>query len=234
MEQGNNIANNVDMDMDSTMEEIKAKLIDDVNVELELRGIKIEPTNYDYGQNIYNILNKYKEATIKRDIEAERIQARYSPNVAGEMMKMLNEDYKLEVDSLLYDLDQVAQDDIKWRNRQLENKMADPNYLEAKKVSMDTLVMLKGLDVPNDVIEDVIGPLVEVGDVKALRLAQVLLGDEKTEAGRRVGRTLNVVRGQLENYESKPFIDEAKKYISSHGKDVGVVLFGLMKKYDKR
>ncbi len=234
MEQ-NSITQNVTdaMDMDGTMGDIKAAIVGDIKTEMDNLGIKFKENRYDWGQHITDIMFQFKDIMVKYDIEKERITTRYSKEVANNKMAELDVNLKADINSLVYDLEMVQKDADKYRQQQIADLQSDKNYLEAKKVAFDTLVMLKGIDnIPVDIWQDITMCMANAYDLKSLRLAQVLMG-ENSEAGKRTGYLMENLRGQMSISECTPYIRDAKNFISSRGKNDSVALFGLLNKYGK-
>ena len=227
MDQNNNDIklNDKEMEMFTT---IKQEIIDDVKAEVTKLGYDIIPQGYEGTKDIVSIVDKAHKLKLTHDEEVERIKQRYSDEVANSKLKVLEQDFAMDLQSLVDDLDQVLVKDAKYRQEAILELQNKPEYKENFMNTLNILSVLKGIDVPYETLADIIEPLANAKDKKGLELVKLLVGNSATNVYM-VDRMIEGIDSYIANNELKNFSDSAKTFITT-GKD-DFTLFAYMKQY---
>lgn len=167
--------NEVNEQINNEFDQIKAEISQQVMTELASKGIDIIENDYNAGAEVFRLINSYN-ATIN-DIEAQINQnnEKYKESVA----RVKNYELHLDKQDLKRDtidkLDSILEKQQMAYEQQVKDKQADPLYKEAKNEAFGVLNLLKDCDIPVTKLLEVINPMVEASDVKALEIAQILL-----------------------------------------------------------
>lgn len=214
-EQNNKITlNNKEMEM---FADIKQEIIDDVKAEVTRLGYDIIPQGYEGAKDIVSIVDKANQLRVAHDEQVEYIKNRYSKDVADSKLKVLEMDYKLDMEALAEDIDKVLVKDAKYRQEAVLELQNKAEYKENFMNTLNILSVLKGVDVPYNTLGDIIEPIAAAKDKKGLELVKLLVGNSATNVYM-IDRMIESIDGYLANNELKNFSDSAKKFITT-GKD---------------
>ena len=105
------------MDM---FEQMKKEIIK----ELEESGKRVIPSYYNGGEKLIKLINKFDESQNTYKDKVEKINKRYSVEVAKEKIRELDLEVIADKSSLKFDLDAILSDEIKYKKQAIKNNMA--------------------------------------------------------------------------------------------------------------
>lgn len=200
--------------------ELKEQITADVKAELASLGATIIPAHYEGTKDVAALVDKATGMRAEYEAERERITQRYSKEVAASKLNVLEMDHKLDMADLVADIEKVAAKDAKYRAEAIKEAQASEEYRAAKAESLQTLALLRQAgvtDIPQDIMVDVMRSSVEAKDTKAIRLMQVIVGED-TVAGYMCDSATRDIAAYQENVELQNFIGAAKNWLTT-GKD---------------
>lgn len=208
--------------------DIKADIVNDVKNEIMNLGYTVIPQGYEGSKDLVKIVDKANQLKVAHEQECERIKQRYSKEVADSKLNVLEVDYKMDMESLVNDIDQVLERDLYFREQAIIELQRAKEYKEAKSEALNTLALLKGIDVPYETLADIIAPVVEAKDTKGLEIVKLLVGNNTTNVYL-VDKAIENINTYKANMELHNFANSAKTFITT-GKDE-FTLFNYMSIY---
>ena len=115
------------------LEQMKKEIIK----ELEESGKRVIPSYYNGGEKLIKLINKFDESQNIYKDKVEKINKRYSKEVAQEKIKELDLELIADKSSLKYDLDEILSDEIKYKKQAIKNNMAKSEYKQARAEALD-------------------------------------------------------------------------------------------------
>lgn len=214
----------------TTLQEIKDELINEVKAELQNKGYEIIPQGYEGQQDLVKLVNKANQLRVAYEEECNRIKNRYKDDVAKKKIDVLTVEYNLDKQDLLAEVDQVLEKDAKYRADSINRAQNTDEYKASRKETLETLSLLKQAgvgEIPTDVFLGLIENVVEAKDSKTLSLIGLIAGKGMNAA------VVEQLKGNIASYQNNTelvnFATSAKEFISS-GKD-SLTLFAYMKNY---
>ena len=214
----------------TTLQDIKDELINEVKAELQNKGYEIIPQDYEGQKDLVKLVDRANQLKVAYEQECERIKNRYKDDVAKQKINVLTVDYNLDKQDLLAEVDQVIAKDQKYRADSIERLQNTDEYKVQRKETLETMALLKQAgvnEIPTDVFLDLIGNVVEAKDTKTLALVGLMVGKGMNAA------VVEHLQGNIASYQNNAeltnFANSAKKFIST-GKD-DFTLFAYMKNY---
>ena len=222
--------NNTDMEFNE--EEVRASLQAELMQELETKNIRVIPNHYSWQEHVLDIVEEYDKAKAKYDKEVAYNKDRYSEHVATEMNRHLANDFNLEVDDLYRKLDDIQETDKRWKMHEIEKIQQSEEYQTQKAIAFQEIGYLKGIrQVPTDLLQDIVNPIISAYDVRSLRIMSVMLGNEQTIPGRLINNAINNVTTKLNATDSEIYIHAARNYMTTNELDIRLMtLADKMKK----
>ena len=220
--------NEVNQQIDNTFDQMKAEISQQVMTELASKGIDIIEKDYNAGAEVFKLINSYN-ATIG-DIEAQIDQnnEQYKESVARVKNYELHLDKQDLKKETLDKLDSIlAKQQIAYE-QQVRDKQADPLYKEAKTEAFSVLNLLKDCDIPVNKLLEVINPMVEASDTKALEIAQILL-QKNNMASYAIESAIKTIDDMATNSDLVTMVNTMKDYVTT-GND-GLSYFAYMSRY---
>ena len=220
--------NNINQQIDNEFEAMKAEISQQIMTELASKGIDIIEKDYNAGAEVAKLINSYN-ATIN-DIEAQIDQnnEQYKESVA----RVKNYELHLDKQDLKQDtinkLDSILVKQQMAYEQQIKDKQADPLYKEAKNEAFSVLNLLKDCDIPVNKLLEVINPMVEASDVKALEIAQILL-QKNNMASYAIESAIKGIDDMAANGDLVTMVNTMRDYVST-GND-GLSYFMYMNRY---
>ena len=209
-----NLAQEINAELDGLYADIKAELYKEVETYLNSAGIRIFERNYSPINDVMEVLNKFNANKETYEAEKTRIANRYSVEVATSKTKVLDMDYKLEVDSLMEDLDKVEEHERLYKEKEIARLQSTPEYKEARALAFNNLNMLKGIELPPDVAMDLVSPFIRTADIKSLKLAELMVGKD-TYSGKLINRTSFNIQQDIKNSSISHHVKSAKDFIKT-------------------
>ena len=222
--------NEVNQQIDNSFEQMKAEISQQVMTELASKGIDIIEKDYNAGAEVAKLINSYN-ATIN-DIEAQIDQnnEQYKESVA----RVKNYELHLDKQDLKQDtinkLDSILVKQQMAYEQQIKDKQADPLYKEAKNEAFSVLNLLKDCEIPTNKLMEILSPMVEASDVKALEIAQILL-QKNNMAAYAIDSAIKGINDMATNGDLVSMINTMRDYVST-GAD-GLSYFAYMARYQK-
>ena len=177
MEQNNN-----QQTIDTIFNDIEAQTKEEVHKELQDKGYLVLPADFSAGVEICKVVDKF-EADIKEiDEKIEYNTKTYS------VEKCKVDNYLLGAEKIdcqteaIEKIDFIVEKNQERYNQDIATKQSTKEYREAKMEALQTLGLLKDVDIPNSKLIEILTPTIEVQDIKTLELAGILLQGNKSNA----------------------------------------------------
>ena len=225
-----NVNNEVNNEINNTFEQIKTEISQQVMSELASKNIDVIEKDYNAGAEVAKLINSYN-ATIG-DIEAQidHNNEQYKESVA----RVKNYELHLDKQDLKQDtinkLDSILEKQQMAYEQQVRDKQADPLYKEAKTEAFSVLNLLKDCEIPTNKLMEILSPMVEASDVKALEIAQILL-QKNNMAAYAIDSAIKGINDMATNGDLVSMINTMRDYVST-GAD-GLSYFAYMARYQK-
>ena len=226
--------NNVEIKLDEqegvTLEAIKNDIITDVKAEIGNLGYDIVPTGYDGGKDIAKLVKKAQQLKVDHDKEVNRINNRYKKEVAEDKIKVLEADYRYEMQDLASDIDKALEQDFFVREKEIEELQNSDTYKQQKLEAMQTIAMLRqcGAEIPPDIFTDLIADVVAAKDIRSLELIGLMCGKGMCQA--MTEQIIHNVNVSNENKALSQFADSAKQFLVDG--NISLNLMAHMKLYE--
>ena len=223
-----NVNNEVNNEINNTFDQIKTEISQQVMSELASKNIDVIAKDYDAGAEVAKLINSYN-ATIN-DIEAQIDQNnnQYKESVA----RVKNYELHLDKQDLKQDtinkLDSILEKQQMAYEQQIKDKQADPLYKEAKTEAFSVLNLLKDCDIPTSKLMEILSPMVEASDTKALEIAQILL-QKNNMASYAIDSAIKGIDDMATNGDLVTMVNTMRDYVTT-GND-GLSYFAYMSRY---
>ena len=213
-----------------TLEAIKNDIIADVRAEIGNLGYDIVPTKYDGGKDIAKAVTKAKQLKIEHDNEKNRILNRYKDNIAEDKIKVLEADYRYEMQDLAADIDKAVEQDAFAREKEIEQLQNSDTYKQQKLEAMQTIAMLRqcNAEIPPDIFTDLIADVVAAKDIRSLELIGLMCGKGMCQA--MTEQIIHNVNVSNQNKALTQFADSAKQFLVDG--NISLTLMSQMKLYE--
>ena len=226
--------NNIEIKLDEqegvTLEAIKNDLITDIKAEIGNLGYDIVPTGYDGGKDIAKLVKKAQALKVEHDNEVNRINNRYKKEVAEDKIKVLEADYRYDMQSLASDIDKAVEEDAFAREKEIEQIQNSDTYKQQKLEAMQTIAMLRqcGAEIPSEIFTDLIADVVVAKDVRSLELIGLMCGKGMCQAI--TEQVIHNIDISNQNKQLSQFADSAKQFLVDG--NISLTLMGHMKLYE--
>ena len=227
--------NNVEIKLNEqegvTLEAIKNDIIADVKAEIGNLGYDIVPTGYDGGKDIAKAVKNAQKLKVDHDKEVNRINNRYKKEVAEDKIKVLEADYRYDMQSLASDIDKAVEHDAFARAEEIEQIQNSDDYKQQKLEAMQTIAMLRqcGAEIPPEIFTDLIADVVAAKDIRSLELIGLMCGKGMCQAI--TEQVIHNVNVSNQNKALTQFADSAKQFLSDG--DINLTLMSHMKLYEE-
>ena len=222
--------NSTNLNTEQQFEQLKQDIAREVREELLSQNVTVIDDNYNAEQNVVDIINKY-------NIEKQNIEDAIAYNydtyktdkaeVENYCLRMDLQDLKAET---LDKLDEVAEKQAFIFEKQVEEAQADPNYAQTKGEVFNILSLLKGCSIPVSQLMDIISPMINAYDTRALGICATLMQDNFS-AKYTIDNAISGIEDLRTNSDLNYTIDVMKQYIET-GED-GLAYFSIVSKYNK-
>ena len=225
-----NVEIKLNEDEQTTLNSIKSDIIADVKAEIGNLGYDIIPTGYDGGKDIAGLVKKAQALKVEHDKEVNRIQNRYKDDVAEGKIKVLEQDFRYDMQSLASDIDKAVEQDFFVREKEIEELQNSDTYKQQKLEAMQTIAMLRqcGAEIPPEIFKDLIADVVVAKDTKSLELIGLMCGKGMCQAI--TEQVIHNVNVSNQNKALTQFADSAKQFLSDG--NISLTLMGHMKLYE--
>ena len=224
----NNVNNEVNNEINNTFEQIKTEVSQQVMAELAAKNVDVIARDYDAGAEVAKLINSYN-ATIN-DIEAQINQNnnQYKESVARVKNYELHLDKQDLKKDIIDKLDSILEKQQMAYEQQVRDKQADPLYKEAKTEAFSVLNLLKDCEIPTNKLIEILSPMVEASDVKALEIAQILL-QKNNMASYAIESAIKGIDDMATNGDLVTMVNTMRDYVTT-GND-GLSYFAYMSRY---
>ena len=179
--------------------------------ELEASGKKIIPTHYNGSEKLIKLINEFDERQNSYKNKIEKINQRYSTEVALEKIKELDLELIADKTSLKYDLDEILSDEIKYKKQAIKNNMSKSEYKQARAEALEICLKI-GNRLDDQVTAELIKPLVEAKDLTLLKILKETAGKKSSYV---YTGAIREVEKYLDNTNLEYAIKDAKRYINN-------------------
>lgn len=223
-----NVNNEVNNEINNTFEQIKAEISQQVMTELASKNIDVIAKDYDSGAEVAKLINSYNATINNIEAQIDHNNEQYKESVA----RVKNYELHLDKQDLKQDtinkLDSILVKQQMAYEQQVRDKQADPLYKEAKTEAFSILNLLKDCEIPTNKLLEIIDPLVEASDVKALEIAQILL-QKNNMASYAIDSAIKGIDDMATNGDLVSMINTMRDYVTT-GND-GLSYFAYMNRY---
>lgn len=213
-----------------TLEAIKSDIIADVKAEIGSLGYDVVPTGYDGGKDIAKAIKTAQQLKVDHDKEVARINNRYKKEVAEDKIKVLEADYRYEMQDLAQEINAAVEQDFFAREKEIEQIQNSDDYKAKKLEAMQTIAMLRqcNADIPPQIFTDLIADVVAAKDTRTLELIGLMCGKGMCQA--MTEQVIHNVNVSNENKQLTQFADSAKQFLSDG--NISLTLMAHMKLYE--
>lgn len=209
-------------------EQLKQEIAQEVRAELLNHNIEVIDDNYSAEQNVVDIINKYNAG--KQEIE-DKIKYNHD-TFRSDKAEIENYCLRLDLQELkaetLDKLDKVAEKQAFIFEEQVKAAQSDQNYTQAKSEVFNILALLKGCDIPVSQLMDIISPMINAYDTRALGICATLLQDNFS-ASYAIDNAIAGIEDLRTNSELNYAIDTMKQYVTTG--ESGLAYFAIVSKY---
>lgn len=225
-----NIEINLNEEEQTTLNSIKENIIADVRAEIGNLGYDIVPTKFDGGKEIAGLVKKAQKLKVEHDKELNRITNRYKKEIAEDKIKVLEADYRYEMQDLAQDIDKAVEHDAFARAEEIEQLQNSDTYKQQKLEAMQTIAMLRqcNAEIPPDIFTDLIADVVAAKDTRSLELIGLMCGKGMCQAI--TEQVIHNVNVSNQNKALTQFADSAKQFLSDG--NISLNLMAHMKLYE--
>ena len=206
MEQQNNNG------IDTIFNDIEQQTKEEVSKELREKGYLVLKADFNAGVEICRVVDKF-EADIKEIDEKIAYNLKtYSVEKCKVDNYLLMQD-KIDLqDEAVEKIDYIVEKNRERYNKDIATKQSTKEYREAKMECLQTLGLLKGVDIPTSKLLEILEPVIEVQDIKTLELAGILLQGNKSNAYA-IESTINSIESAKANRELFNIASTMKDFI---------------------
>ena len=225
-----NVEINLNEQEQTTLNSIKNDIIADVKAEIGNLGYDVVPTGYDGGKDIAKLVKKAQQLKVDHDKEVDRINNRYKKEVAQDKIKVLEADYRYEMQDLASDIDKAVEQDYFARAKEIEQLQNSDTYKQQKLEAMQTIAMLRqcNAEIPPEIFTDLIADVVAAKDTRSLELIGLMCGKGMCQAI--TEQVIHNVNVSNQNKALTQFADSAKQFLVDG--NISLTLMGHMKLYE--
>ena len=220
--------NEVNQQIDNTFDQMKAEISQQVMTELASKGIDIIEKDYNAGAEVFRLINSYN-ATIG-DIEAQIDQnnEQYKESVARVKNYELHLDKTDLKNETIDKLEAILEKQKIAYEQEIKEKQSDPLYKEAKTEAFSVLNLLKDCEIPTNKLLEIIDPLVQASDIKALEIAGILL-QKNQMAAYAIDSAIKSVSDMAANNDLAAMVKTMKDYVTTNNDNLSY--FAYMARY---
>ena len=220
--------NEVNQQIDNSFEQMKAEISQQVMTELASKGIDIIENDYNAGAEVAKLINSYNAAINDIEAQIDNNNEQYKESVARVKNYELHLDKKDLKQDTINKLDSILEKQQMAYEQEVKDKQADPLYKEAKTEAFSVLNLLKDCDIPTSKLMEILSPMVEASDVKALEIAQILL-QKNNMASYAIESAIKGIDDMATNGDLVTMVNTMRDYVTT-GND-GLSYFMYMNRY---
>ena len=195
MEQQNN-----QQQIDTIFNDIEKQTKQEVHKELQEKGYLVLKADFNAGVEIVKVVDKFEADIRAIDEKIEYNTKTYSAEKCKVDNYLLMQDKIDCQDEAVEKIDFIVAKNQERYNQQILEQQQAKEYKEAKMECLQTLGLLKGVDIPTAKLLEILEPVIEVQDIKTLELAGILLQGNKSNAYA-IESTINSIESAKANRE---------------------------------
>ena len=177
MEQQNN-----QQTIDTIFDTMEQQTKEEVHKELQEKGYLVLKADFNAGVEIVKVVDKF-EADIKAIDEkiAYNLKTYSAEKCKVDNYLLMQDKLDLQTEAI-EKIDFIVAKNQERYNKDIATKQSTKEYREAKMECLQTLSLLKGVDIPTSQLLEILTPTIENQDIKTLELAHTLLQGNKSNA----------------------------------------------------
>ena len=223
-----NVNNEVNNEINNTFEQIKTEISQQVMSELASKNIDVIEKDYNAGAEVAKLINSYNTTIGDIENQIAHNNEQYKESVARVKNYELHLDKQDLKNETLDKLDSILEKQQMAYEQQVRDKQADPLYKEAKTEAFSVLNLLKDCEIPTNKLMEILSPLVEASDTKALEIAQILL-QKNNMASYAIDSAIKGINDMATNGDLVTMVNTMRDYVTT-GND-GLTYFMYMNRY---
>lgn len=220
--------NNINEQIDNSFEQMRAEISQQVMTELASKNVDVISRDYDAGAEVAKLINSYNATMGDIDAQIAHNNEQYKESVA----RVKNYEAHLDKTDLKNEtidkLDEILEKQKMIYEREIMEKQGDPLYKEAKNEAFGVLNLLKDCEIPTEQLMQILSPLIEASDIKALSIAHTLLQKNKM-ASYVIESAISGINDMATNGDLISMVNTMKDYVST-GND-NLSYFAYMARY---
>lgn len=220
--------NNINQEIDNTFNQIKAEVTQQVMEELAAKNVDIIQKDYDAGAEVFKLINAYNAAIGDIEAQIDHNNEQYKESVARVKNYELHLDKKDLQRDTLDKLDSILEKEQIAYKEEVKAKQADPLYKEAKTEAFGVLNLLKDCEIGTSKLLEIIDPLVQASDIKALEIAGILL-QKNNMAAYAIDSAIKSVSDMAANNDLASMVKTMKDYVTTNNDNLSY--FAYMARY---
>lgn len=220
--------NNINEQIDNTFEQMRAEVTQQVMSELASKNIDVISRDYDAGAEVAKLINSYNATMNNIEAQIKDNNQKYKESVARVKNYELHLDKTDLRNETIDKLDEILEKQQMTYKQQIMEKQSDPLYKEAKNEVFGLLNLLKDCDIETGKLLEIIDPLVQASDIKALEIAGILL-QKNQMAAYIIDSAIKGISDMAANSDLASMVNCMKDYVST-GND-GLSYFAYMARY---
>lgn len=209
---------------DIEFEQRKAEITAEVKEMLKEKGIEVVDMDYSAGKEIVGLINAYNETIDKINKEMKYNSDTYKNEIA----KMKNCELHLDKNELkretIEKLEKTLEKQEKVQEQLIKDKQADPKYKEMKSEAFGVLNLLKDCSIPTEQLMDILSPIVESSDTKALGICKTLLQNNPSSVFA-IEKAITGIEEARANNELKQMINTMKDFINNGNDNLSYFMY---------
>lgn len=220
--------NEVNQEIDNTFDKMKAEITQQVMAELASKNIDVISNDYDAGAEVFKLITSYNATMGDLEAQINQNNEQYKESVARVKNYELHLDKTDLKNETIDKLDEILEKQQMAYEKQIKDKQNDEKYKEAKTEVFGVLNLLKDCNIETSKLMEIIDPLVEASDVKALEIAQILL-QKNNMASYAIDSAIKGINDMATNGDLVTMVNTMRDYITT-GND-GLSYFAYMSRY---
>ena len=220
--------NNINEQIDNTFEQMKAEITQQVMSELASKNVDVIENDYDAGAEVAKLIKSYNATMGDIEDQIAHNNEQYKESVARVKNYELHLDKTDLKNETIDKLEAILEKQQMAYKQQIMEKQSDPMYKEAKTEAFGVLNLLKDCDIPTEQLMEILSPLIEASDTKALSIAHTLL-QKNNMASYTIESAIKGISDMETNGDLVNMVNTMKDYIST-GND-GLSYFAYMARY---
>ena len=222
------VKDEVKQQIDNTFDQMKAEISQQVMAELASKGIDVIEKDYNAGAEVAKLINSYNATIGDIENQIDQNNEQYKESVARVKNYELHQDKTDLKNETIDKLEAILEKQKIAYEQEIKEKQSDPLYKEAKTEVFGLLNLLKDCDIETGKLLEIIDPLVQASDVKALEIASILL-QKNNMAAYAIDSAIKGINDMATNGDLVSMINTMRDYVST-GND-GLSYFAYMARY---